>query len=120
MSRCLDAEQFQRLLAEQLSAGERKTLDAHVDLCSDCQEELARLLDANEDGPAGLDWQRLRVAGRVTIPRSVDNLLRRLKDNQPTSTATDSGATDEAAARTIVFPGPPTVLGPLGRLASYH
>jgi anti-sigma factor RsiW len=111
MSRCLDAEQFQRLLDEQLSAVERKAVDAHVDACSDCQEELARLLDASEDEPVGLDWQRLHRAGAATIPRSVDNLLRRLKDNLPPSTLTGSGATDAAAPRTIVFPDPPTALG---------
>jgi serine/threonine protein kinase len=117
VSRCLSADQFQALLAEQLSAAERGALDAHVDVCSDCQATLTRLLDEGE-GESRLDWHRLwRGSGQTPLP-PVDDWVRRLKAKPPLSTPTDAATPNEAAA--LLFPDPPTALGPLGRLASYH
>ena len=47
MSPCIAPEQFQRLLAEQLTAADHHALDAHVDTCSQCQQTLERLLNGS-------------------------------------------------------------------------
>jgi Putative zinc-finger len=120
MTRCLTPEQFQRLLAEQLSPAERSTVDSHIDTCPDCQETFARLLDESEGGPPGLDWQRLRQARSVMTPWPVAELVRRLQDELQPLTPTAIGPPKEARPCDIVFPEPPTALGPLGRLESYH
>src|SRR5689334_7284426 len=101
MNRCVSLEALQRLLADQLSPAERRSLDAHVDGCRDCQERLARLLEESEGEPPDLDWQRLRRTNREVTPRAVEDLVRRLKDQLPPSTVTDDAAPNTAAPRDI-------------------
>jgi len=116
MSRCIGLEAFQRLLADQLSQAERRALDAHVDACLDCQEKLARLLDESETEMSDLDWRQLRPTSPEKTPRAVTDLVRRLKDQLRPFTETTAGAMNETAPRDIIFPDPPTSLGPLGQL----
>jgi WD40 repeat protein len=121
MTSCLTSEQFQRLVAEQLDATQRRSLDAHIDSCPACQEKLARLLEESEgEEYAGLVWQRLRQVIPESTPRHVVDLLRRLKDKRPVWTITVARPPHELPPCDIPFPEPPTPLGPLGRLESYH
>ena len=119
MNHCPTPEQFHHLVAEDLDAEPRKLLDAHINACPACQEKLARLLDESDSEYPGLDWQRLRPAGAENAGQSVANLFRRLKEQlSPATVAAEPQP--EAAPRDIPFPEPPTALGPLGRLESYH
>jgi WD40 repeat protein/predicted Ser/Thr protein kinase len=118
MSRCIVPEQFQRLLAEQLSQAECKALDAHVDACPRCQETLARLLEA-EDDTAELDRRLLRQAGPESACEPAD-FLRRVKETPPPPTPAGPCSLNRETAFDILFPDPPTVAGSLGRLESYH
>jgi hypothetical protein len=119
MNYCLTPEQFQRLVTEQLDAEQRQLLDAHVDACPACQEQLARLLDEGEGEYPDLDWQRLRPARLENMGPSVADLLRRLKEQLAPSTH-DAELQHTAAPCDIRFPQPPTEQGPLSRLESYH
>jgi hypothetical protein len=122
MNRRIPQEQFRRLLAEQLSPAERRALDAHVDGCGPCQEALACLLDevaTVQDTPA-VDWQLLRGGGPAATAEFPDHFRRRLQGGLPGATATAAASPDACPAAGILFPGPPTHLGPLGQLESYH
>jgi WD40 repeat protein len=121
MNRCIPPEQFHRLLAEQLSPAERRVLDAHVDACGRCQEALARLLE--ESTPEAQEttevyWQLLRCGRSTATTEFPDHFRRRLKEGLAAASASASGQANPAAD--ILFPSPPTPLGPLGRLESYH
>ena len=118
MNRCIPREQFQRLLAEQLSPAERRALDAHVDTCGPCQEALLRLLDEPAQEAPEFDWQRLRGEPAATAEFS-DHFRRRLQGRQPDTIAA-AASPDACSAADILFPGPPTRLGPLGQLEGYH
>jgi WD40 repeat protein len=119
MSRCLSREQFQRLLAEQLNAAERRVIDAHVDGCPVCQEKLARLLDEGDGEYPCLDWQRLRPAGLQSVGPALAEFVHRLK-NQLSPVVVVPLPQQQTAPGDIRFPEPPTEHGPLGRLESYH
>jgi hypothetical protein len=111
MSRCIPPEHFRRLLAEQLSAAERRALDSHVDACPGCQETLARLLETDDDRTE-LDGRFLCRAGPAAAPAPPEDFLHRLKSRPP--------AANGPAPADILFPDPPAVAGSLGRLESYH
>jgi WD40 repeat protein len=119
MSRCILPEQFQRLLAEQLSEAERQALDAHVDACPRCQETLARLLEADED-TTELDRRLLRRDRPVSTCAPAEDFLRCVKDKPPPLTVTIPYSPNGEMPLDILFPDPPTVAGSLGRLESYH
>src|SRR5262249_13215414 len=117
---CLTPAQFQGLLSQQLSERQRKALDVHIDTCPGCQETLARLLDDGEAEDLGPDWRRLCRADGETTPRSLEGFLCHLKDQLRPSRMTAAGPRNEATPCDIRFPEPPTPVGPLGRLESYH
>jgi hypothetical protein len=113
-------EQFQRLLAEQLSASERQVLEAHVDTCVECQETLAGLIDDGTDQAGDINLQLLQRSKPESTPEVLADFLRRFQERPQTSVP---GASETPAARmpcTLHFPGPPSERGPLGRLESYH
>jgi tetratricopeptide (TPR) repeat protein/tRNA A-37 threonylcarbamoyl transferase component Bud32 len=113
-------EQFQRLLAEQLSASERQALEAHVDLCVECQQTLARLLDETPDDVLDVDWRLLRRGSSESTLLVTADFLRRLEERLQTGIPRASDAPEERLPCPIHFPGPPTDRGPLGQLESYH
>jgi formylglycine-generating enzyme required for sulfatase activity len=119
MSQCLDPEQFRRLITEQVSAADRTVLEAHIDVCPSCQEKLERLLEGDEPA-AYIDWQRLRRSDPAPTPRSMQDFFRGLKERQPPSSSTGLEAPRASPPQDIVFPDPPTALGRLGRIESYH
>jgi WD40 repeat protein/serine/threonine protein kinase len=120
MKQCLDPEQFQRLISEEATATERAALEAHIDVCPICQDKLACLLDPGEEPTASTDLQRLRQQGPAITPGSMQDFLRGLKERPPPSTLTDSPAEVDPPPEDITFPDPPTALGRLGRIESYH
>jgi WD40 repeat protein len=118
MNRCISPELFQRLLSEELSLAERRALDAHVDVCGPCQEAFVRLLDGpTQPDPEGY-WRLLNGRGLGSTAEFPDRLLRRLKEGL--AGASTSDFSPDRSAPNILFPGPPTPLGPMGQLESYH
>jgi hypothetical protein len=85
MNPCISPEQFERLLSAQLSPAERTALDAHVDVCGQCQKELARLLDGSAHEATEVYWQLLRGGGPAATANLPDDFLRRLKEARPAS-----------------------------------
>src|SRR5262249_10053601 len=79
MSPCITPDQFQRLLADQLSDRERARLEAHVEACPQCEQKLACLLEA---GAGSVDWRRLRWTGSES-PGSQASLGQRLRECPP-------------------------------------
>jgi hypothetical protein len=70
MNRCPDVDQLRRLLADQLSGLEAKTIEAHLEGCSGCRQALERLTADSRQvtgGPADL----------------LDDFLRRLQEQPP-------------------------------------
>jgi WD40 repeat protein/serine/threonine protein kinase len=120
MKHCLDPEQFQGLITEEVTATERAALEAHIDVCPICQEKLARLLDQGEETTASIDLERPRQPGSEVTPGSMQDFFRGLKERPPPSTLTNSPAKGDPAPEEIIFPDPPTALGRLGRIESYH
>jgi serine/threonine-protein kinase len=103
MNHCITPEQFQRLLAEQLNPAERQALEAHVEVCTPCEQMLARLLEDSPDGPAGVEGRLLRLDPSASTPKSAEDFLRRLKDNPPPSTPMAPGVPDDGEPCSIPF-----------------
>lgn len=120
MSGCIPLHQFQRLLAEQLNPMERKALDAHLNTCVLCEEMLALLLNKSEEIVTAVDWHLLHGTPQTSTVELPNNFLGRLKAEPPLQLSAASGAPDGQAEPDIRFPGPPTPLGRLGQLESYH
>jgi WD40 repeat protein len=113
MNSCPSREQLQQLLDERLSQLERETIEAHVEVCTPCQETLGRLSAA---GP-GIDWRILHRCRRLAVPACDADLAHRLEEHLADgSTLTRK---TEAEPASIAFPGPPTDKGPLGGLGSF-
>jgi hypothetical protein len=109
MNYCLTPEQFQCLIAEQLDAAQRHLLDAHINACPACQEQLARLLDENDGDYPGLEWQRLALERPERPGQSVADLLRRLKEQLAPVTITaglSGSSTTGTAFRHLRVAGP--------------
>src|SRR5262249_54505408 len=102
------------------SAAERVVLEAHIDGCPSCQDKLERLLDEGDQPTAYIDWQKLRRSVSEPTSESMQEFFRGLKQRQPLSTSKDSDAQRGSGPQEIVFPDPPTALGRLGRIESYH
>jgi WD40 repeat protein len=120
MNRCISLRQFQRLLARQLNPEEQRELDAHVDVCSQCQQTLAHLLDEPAEECPTVDLRLLRQPSLITTVELPKDFLSHLKEDLPHRTSRISGLWEECPAPDLLFPEPPTRLGPLGRLESYH
>ncbi len=108
MSRCQHTQELQAFLAGTLSVAARCALEVHVDECLQCQQALADLADA-PDTNCWREWHR-PVAAPVSDTDFLHDLAQRLPRREPES----------RAAAEIVFPGPPTPLGPLGQLGPFH
>src|SRR5438874_13751978 len=120
MSGHITQEQFQRLLAGHVTADEQQAIEAHVEACHECEDELTRLTDELQmnAGSAGAPWQHAFPMMPDEDP--AQGFLRRIKAKLPVlrSPMLDSRPdTDEAD---IEFPGPPTARGRLGQLECYH
>ncbi len=89
MSHCPSPGELQRLLAEQLSGPEHETVEAHVETCDTCQEQLELLVG----NPVATVSQR--QSGRLTEPahEPADEFLRRLRQSSPPHLASGQGRT---------------------------
>jgi WD40 repeat protein/tRNA A-37 threonylcarbamoyl transferase component Bud32 len=68
MSVCPSSEDLKRFLAEQLDERERLALEAHVETCSRCQDELRRALPPEGSPCSGGSFlRRLRESSRTTV-----------------------------------------------------
>src|SRR5262245_14773203 len=74
---CPPADELERLLAEQLSAAERETVEFHVENCTTCQERLDRLVGAQVRPSV------LRAAEEGQWPKPSAEFLRRLRETPP-------------------------------------
>src|SRR5262245_45169054 len=88
MSPCITPEQFQRLLAEEMDDSERATVEAHVEACPQCEQQLACLLDAEGYDTGRVDWRRLRWTGSEITPGSEESLVQRLRESPTNQAAT--------------------------------
>jgi WD40 repeat protein/serine/threonine protein kinase len=118
MSPCIAPDQFQRMLAEQLTAADHQALDAHVETCSQCQQTLERLLNHGQGDTTADLWLRPNCAnnGSPALPP----FLRELQQHSPDLTATAPERLVAGEPSLLHFPDPPTARGPLGRLGAYH
>src|SRR5438552_2756407 len=80
MSPCITPEEFRRLLAEKMSDREQASLEAHVEVCSQCEQQLACLLEATA---GSVDWRRLRWTAPEISPGSEESLIERLRKPPP-------------------------------------
>jgi WD40 repeat protein/serine/threonine protein kinase len=106
---CPPLERLRLLAAGRLPEPEQVRLSAHVETCPACQAALARL--AEETASDVVDRLR-QAAAAATLPEA----LRPLRDAPPAP----APAEPESEPAAIVFPGPPSEQGPLGRLGDYH
>jgi WD40 repeat protein len=113
MRPCPSHEEFQQLLAEQLSPPAREAIEGHVEACAACQEVLARLTEQ-----AGRnDWRHLLRCPSPSVSESDADIARYLKENPPGDT--EMGPEEGTGPEAITFPGPPSTRGPLGQLDSF-
>src|SRR5262249_44263422 len=106
MPPCLSQEELERFLAEQLPPADRDRAERHIEACPPCPAALHRLL-APPPAP-----------GSTAPPLDPDpNFLSRLKRAPPDAVLDPAVAVVSLQVR---FPGPPTPLGPLGQLQTYH
>src|SRR5262249_6650246 len=112
MNPCINPEQFQRFVAEQLSEAERGTMETHLSECIPCQQALQRLSQADPILDA-----LILFAGRMAAPAEpLEPFLRALQDNPPPDVQGSTEPGDNGGATEFHFLDPPTDLGPLGRL----
>ena len=117
---CRGAQDYIRQwLDGRLDEAEKAALDAHISDCPSCDEYLGKLTD----DPAVERWlQILREARRPEWDAvSFDTALSggEQGDGQSLWPGIAVGFPRDESP-TIQFPGPPTEMGPLGQLGSYH
>ena len=115
MSHCQSLKKLQLLLVDQLSAARRKAVEAHVETCTDCQERLARLSEAGEEGQ--LPW--FPASPPTPLLASELDFVQHLKENPPDPGKAAARPAEERAQEPIRFPGRPTKKGPLGQLDGF-
>jgi hypothetical protein len=112
MSPCPSEEQLRQFLDSELVGDQSAAVETHVEACPACQAAMVRFCS---DAP-GIDWRLLRAPGPAPMPESTVDLVCRLEQIPPV----DSEPDGEEDSGPIVFSGPPTDRGPLGRLDSLH
>jgi serine/threonine protein kinase len=112
MSRCIPAEQLQRLLSDDLGDAERQTVESHVDGCPQCQATLLGLVEDSTE----VERRVLHARPPLPSPDAGEDFLRHLGETPPAALRAPAGG----KVVDIHFPHAPTARGPLGRLESFH
>src|SRR5262245_27046398 len=76
LGRCPPADDLERLLAEELSAPARETVELHIEQCTTCQDRLERL---SSEPARSVETRATAVAG----PEPRAEFLRKLRDTPP-------------------------------------